>query len=71
MTLRDSIDEIDVLIVELTQLRQAMCLAELSGSPERALWDAEASLRHIARRADDRARLVRRAIDLGHEQRPA
>jgi len=67
--LRDSIDEIDVLIAELTDLRQALCRAELGGSPEDALWDAEAGLRHVARRSEARARLLRRAIELGVERR--
>ncbi len=69
--LRDSIDEIDVLIAELSDLRQALCRAELAGSPEDALWDAEAALRHVARRSDARAKLVRRAIELNRERRSA
>lgn len=62
--LRDSIDEIDVLISELSELRQALCRADLRGAPEDALWDAEAGLRHVARRAETRARVLRRAIEL-------
>ncbi|CAN5687617.1 hypothetical protein BH10ACT1_BH10ACT1_01940 [soil metagenome] len=69
MPLRDSIDEIDVLIAELSDLRQALCRAELSGSPEDALWDAEAGLRHVARRSEARARIVRRAIELNQTRR--
>ncbi|CAN5185473.1 hypothetical protein BH20ACT3_BH20ACT3_12160 [soil metagenome] len=70
--LRDSIDELDVLITELTELRQALCRAELSGRPaDDALWDAEASLRHVARRSEGRARILRRAIELNHERRSA
>ncbi|QXC61438.1 hypothetical protein KSP35_00870 [Aquihabitans sp. G128] len=64
MPLRDSIDEIDVLLADLAELRQALCRAELSGSPEDALWDAEAGLRHVARRSEARARILRRAIEL-------
>lgn len=64
MQLRDSIDELDVLIAELTDLRQSLCRAELAGTPEDALWDAEAGFRHLSRRADARARLLRRAIEL-------
>ncbi len=67
--LRDSIDDLDVLIVELSELRQALCRADLAGSPEDALWDAEATLRHVGRRAEVRARVLRRAIDLGREGR--
>ncbi len=69
--LRDPIDELDVLIAELTDLRQALCRAELAGSPDDALWDAEAGFRHLARRAEARAALLRRTIDLHHERRTA
>ena len=64
MQLRDSIDELDVLIAELTELRQSLCRAEMAGTPEDALWDAEAGFRHIATRAETRSRLLRRAIEL-------
>lgn len=64
MLLRDTIDELDGLIVELSQLRQDLCRAELSGDADNALWDAEAALKRVARRADARAHTVRRAIDL-------
>lgn len=64
VNLRNSIDELDVLIAEMTDLRQQLCRAELSGDPERALWDAEVGLRHLARRADARAKVLGRAIEL-------
>jgi len=64
MLLRDTIDELDGLIVELSQLRQSLCRAELSGSTDNALWDAEAELRRVAGRAEARAQTVRRAIEL-------
>lgn len=67
VNLREPIDELDVLIAEMTDLRQQLCRAELQGDPqsaENALWDAEVGLRHVARRAESRARIVRRAIDL-------
>ena len=64
MQLRDSIDELDVLIAELTELRQTLCRAELAGTPEDALWDAEAGFRHVATRSESRSRLLRRAIEL-------
>ncbi len=66
--LRDSIDEIDVLIAELSDLRKALSRAELSGAPEDALWDAEAALRHVARRSEARAKLLRRAIELSQSR---
>lgn len=71
MNLRDSIDELDVLIAELTDLRQDLCRAELSGASEGALWDAEAGFRHVARRAEARTNLLRRAIELHQERRSA
>lgn len=72
MALRDSIDDLDVLIAELTELRQELSHADLRGNPEDALWSVEAGLRHAAARADARARVVRRAIDLGiSHQQPA
>lgn len=64
MDLRDSIDELDVLIAEMTELRQEMCRAEMAGDPESALWDIEVGLRHLARRAATRAQVVGRAIEL-------
>lgn len=71
VNLRDSIDELDVLIAELTDLRQALRRAEESGHAVDALWDAEAGFRHVARRGDARARILRRAIELDHERRTA
>jgi len=64
MDLRDSIDELDVLIVELTELRQALSHAELRGGPDDGLWEAEAGLRHLAARSEARARVLRRTIEL-------
>ena len=69
VTLRASIDDLDALIVELTELRQALSVADLRGNPEDALWDAEARLRHVAERAQARAAIVRRAIDVLDRQR--
>lgn len=71
MPLRDTIDEVDVLLAELADLRQTLCRAELAGTPEDVLWDAEVGLRHVARRAEARAKLVRRAIELQRERRSA
>lgn len=78
MPLRDTIDEVDALLSELSELRQTLCRAELAGAPDGALWDAEADLRHVAERADARARVLRRAIELriraeadGHGRRTA
>jgi hypothetical protein len=76
--LRDSIDDVDALIAELTALRQRLSQADLAlagdaGDPraEDALWDAEHRLRGVAERASWRARLVRRAIELSGEASPA
>jgi len=62
--LRDSIDDLDVLIAELTELRQELSHADLLGDDEAALWTVEAGLRHVAERAEARAGIVRRAIDM-------
>jgi hypothetical protein len=64
-----SIDDLDGLIAELTEVRQRLSLAELRGVPEDALWEAETALRHTADRAVRRADVVRRAIEL-HRRRP-
>ena len=71
--LRDSIDDVDALIDELTGLRQRLSQADRALSAgaragdaraEDALWDAENRLRGVAERAAWRARIVRRAIQL-------
>ena len=69
MNLRDTIDDLDVLIAELTELRQVLSHAELRGNPVNPLWDAEAGLRHTSDRAAARAATVRRAIELLTDQR--
>lgn len=70
VTLGASIDDLDGLIAELTEVRQRLSLAELRGVPEDALWEAETSLRHAAERASRRADLVRRAIELVNRRPP-
>jgi len=69
MTLRASIDDIDQLIVELTELRQQLSVADLRGNPADSLWEAEARLRHVSERAATRAAIVRRAIEVIDRQR--
>ncbi len=69
MTLGASIDDLDALIAALTDARQALSMAELRGNPADALWEVEAKLRHIAERANMRAAIVRRAIDVLDRQR--
>ncbi len=64
MLLQDSIDELDGLIAELTELRQQLSHAELVGHPEEALWDVDLGLRHVSKRAGSRADTVRRAIQV-------
>ena len=71
MLLRDSIDDLDVLIAELTELRQELSHADLLGNDEDGLWSVEAGLRNVAARAEARARIVRRAIDLLSRSRGA
>jgi len=67
--LRDAIDDLDALIVELTELRQDLSHADLHGNHEDALWAVEAGLAHAAIRAQVRSRLVRRAIELSWSDR--
>lgn len=64
MALRESIDELDVLIADLSELRQTLQRAELTGAVDDVIWDAEAQLRHVSRCTGERARLLRRAIEL-------
>jgi len=64
MPLRDSIDDLDALIRQLTELRQDLSLAALRGNDIDALWDVEAGLRHLAQRATTRADMVALAIEL-------
>lgn len=71
MTLRASIDDLDGLIAELTEVRQRLSHADLRGVPEDALWEAETTLRHVASRAARRADLVRRTIEVLRERRTA
>jgi hypothetical protein len=74
VNLRESIDELDVLIAEMTELRQQLCVAELDGDRERAeqaLWATEVGLGDLARRAGRRARIVHRAIELMAWERSA
>lgn len=71
MTLRDSIDDLDVLIAELTALRQELSHADLLGNDEDALWSVEAGLRHVAARAEARADVVHRAIEIFARDRGA
>jgi hypothetical protein len=71
VNLRNSIDELDVLIAEMIDLRQQLCRAELAGDSESALWDAEVGLSHLARRAEARAQVLERAIELVSRQQSA
>lgn len=69
MILRESIDDLDVLITELTELRRELSLADLHGNRTDVLCEVEAGLRHAANRAAGRADVVRRAIALLDRQR--
>lgn len=69
MILQDSIDDLDGLIVELTELRQQLCRADLQGNPEDVLWEVDLGLRHVAEQAGARSATVRRAIHLLRHQR--
>lgn len=74
MNLRDAIDELDALVVELSRVRDE--LDEAGVDDASALWIAESELRRAARRAEHRADLLRRTIELqvretGRAHRPA
>lgn len=68
MDLRDSIDDLDVLIADLVELRQRLSHADLRGMPDDGLWEAEAGLRYAAERASTRAMILRRGIELRRRQ---
>jgi len=68
--LQSSIDDLDALIVELSEVRDRLSAAGEQPDPE-ALWHAETSLRHVSDRATRRAIVLRRAIAILREQRAA
>ena len=61
-------EELDGLIAELTELRDRLARPDLVGD-EDALWELEVALRHLSTRAEARADLLRRQIDLVNEER--
>lgn len=64
MLIDDTLDELDLLLAELSDLRSALAAVDGSDSAQNALWDAEAGLRRVSERAESRARILRRAIEL-------
>lgn len=73
MNLRDTIDELDLLVSELVELRQLVRVADLAADDgmtrERTLWDAEARLRRVSERSGHRAAILRRAAELSLDDR--
>ena len=65
-----AIVELDGLLQELTELRARLERPGV-GTDEDALWELEVAFRHLAARAQGRAELLRRQIDLLNEQRRA
>lgn len=66
--LQSSIDDIDALIVELSAVRERLARTGEEPDPE-VLWHAETTLRHLSERADRRAVVLRRAIEVLRERR--
>ena len=65
-----AIVELDGLLQELSALRGRLEEPGV-GADEDALWELEVAFRHLAARAQGRAELLRRQIDLLNEQRRA
>ena len=63
-----SVDELDALVVELTELRTQLARPGVDAD-EDALWELEVALRHLSLRAAFRADLLRRQIERINEQR--
>ena len=68
--LQSSIDDLDALIVELSEVRERLARTGEQPDPE-VLWQAETSLRHLGERATRRAVVLRRAIEVLRERRQA
>ena len=69
MMLRDTIDDLDSVIAELADLRQALIVAEQEPHPADVLWDIEYALLRASARAAHRADSVHRVIELLGESR--
>ena len=69
MMLRDTIDDLDSVIAELADLRQALIVAEQEPHPADVLWDIERALLRASARAARRADTVHRVIELLGESR--
>ena len=69
MMLRDTIDDLDSVIAELADLRQALIVAEQEPRPADVLWDIEHALLRASARAAHRADTVHRVIELLGEAR--
>ena len=65
-----AIVELDGLLLELSELRARLERPGL-GQDEDALWELEVAFRHLGARAQARADLLRRQIDVLNEQRRA
>ena len=65
-----AITELDGLLLELSELRARLDRPG-AGADEDTLWELEVAFRHLGVRAQARADLLRRQIDLLNEQRRA
>ncbi|MGK2949660.1 MAG: hypothetical protein ACSLFP_13895 [Acidimicrobiales bacterium] len=68
MDLTAAIDELDGLVAELSELGQRLRSPGMAGD-EDGLWELEVALRHLGGRAEARADLLQRQIDLVSRQR--
>jgi hypothetical protein len=68
MRLLATLDEMDGLLTELADVRVRLARPG-ADADEDTLWELEVALRHLAARAEARADLLRRQIDLVNEQR--
>lgn len=68
MDLTAAIDELDGLVAELSEVGQRLRSPGMEGD-EDGLWELEVALRHLSVRAQARADLLQRQIDVISQQR--
>jgi hypothetical protein len=68
MDLTAAIDELDGFVAELGELGSRLRAPDMA-TDEDGLWELEVALRHLSARAEVRADLLRRQIELVNEQR--
>lgn len=68
MDLTAAIDDLDGLVAELGELGERLRAPGMAGD-EDGLWELEVALRHLSVRAEARADLLQRQIELISQQR--